>query len=260
MLVYNGPHLVLTFEKEKNRFVNTWNSSPTNTKAFKNEMLEYLNALEKLNPSQILWFQEGFTFHIDDKTKLWVEDHIMKPRLKADFISKSQDGFHHIAFIVGKDVLVHMEIMGMYSKKTHGAFIPKPFATESEARNWLDNESIISSSINNDIEINYKGIDSQGRAVIEYKKEASDLSETIKSFKNILEENDFMKKNIEKYSSLSQREKETLKLITKGYTNKDISIIMHISPNTIRTHRNRIWKKLEIKHFKDCLKYECFWI
>jgi len=69
-----------------------------------------------------------------------------------------------------------------------------------------------------------------------------------------------MKKNIEKYSSLSQREKETLKLITKGYTNKDISIIMHISPNTIRTHRNRIWKKLEIKHFKDCLKYECFWI
>ncbi|MDB4533702.1 helix-turn-helix transcriptional regulator [Vicingaceae bacterium] len=262
MVVYNGPHLVLTFEKEKNRFVNTWNSSPTSIKAFKNEMLEYLSTLEKINPSQILWFQEGFSFHIDDKTKLWVENHIMKKRLEADFISKSQDGFHHIAFIVGKDIIAHMEVMGMFNKKINGAFNAKHFATELEARKWLNNEYIINSQENEDedesVEINYKGIDSQGKAVIEFKKNAAEITSTLNSFKNILDENNFMKNNVEKYSKLSLREKETLKFIIQGITNKQISEKMFVSPNTVRTHRNRIWKKLDIKHFRDCLKYECF--
>jgi len=67
-----------------------------------------------------------------------------------------------------------------------------------------------------------------------------------------------MRNNVEKYSSLTPREKETLKFIVKGYTNKQISEKIDVSHHTIRTHRNRIWQKLKIKHFRDCLKYECF--
>ena len=67
-----------------------------------------------------------------------------------------------------------------------------------------------------------------------------------------------MKNNIDKYSKLTKREKETLKLIVKGYTNIQIAEKMIVSPNTIRTHRNKVWQKLEIKHLIDCFKFACF--
>ena len=52
---------------------------------------------------------------------------------------------------------------------------------------------------------------------------------------------------MKKYSSLTPREKEVLKFIIKGHTNKQISEKMYVSHHTVRTHRNRIWKKLVIK-------------
>jgi len=104
----------------------------------------------------------------------------------------------------------------------------------------------------------FKEIDDKGKAVFEFKEDASNFDSTINSFKTIIERSHFIKNNIEKYASLTPREKETLKLIIKGYTNEQISNKMYISFNTVRTHRNSIWKKLEIKHFRDCSKYKCF--
>lgn len=90
------------------------------------------------------------------------------------------------------------------------------------------------------------------------KQDASNFDSTINSFKTIVERSNFINNNIEKYASLTPREKETLKFIVKGYTNEKISEKMYISFNTVRTHRNNIWKKLEIKQIKDCLTYQCF--
>jgi DNA-binding CsgD family transcriptional regulator len=183
----------------------------------------------------------------------------MKPRFEAGYISQSQDGFHHIAFVVGRDVLAHIKVMSGFDEKSQTVFKPKHFATEKDARDWLKNELLVT-VYNNKIqkqEIIYKGIDKDGKAIIEFKKPASEIGRTIKSFKTILEENDFIKNNFEKYCSLSKREKETLKFIIKGGTNEQISEQMSISSNTVRTHRNRIWKKLDIKQFSDCLRYRC---
>jgi DNA-binding CsgD family transcriptional regulator len=260
MLIYNGPHLIITFEKDYNRFLNSWKSSPTNVKKFKKEMLEYLFALERINPSQIIWLQQNFIFQIDDKTKTWVENNIMKPRFEAGHISQSHDGFHHIAFVLGKDILTHIKVMAVFDEKSRSVFRPKHFATEKDAVNWLNSE-LLDNQIENEIEkqqITFKGIDKDGKAIIEFKKNASEINQTIKLFRSIIEENDFLKNNIEKYSSLSKREKETLKFIIKGFTNHQISERMSISSNTVRTHRNRIWKKLDIRHYRDCIRYQCF--
>jgi len=260
MEIYNGPHLIITYEQKNDRFVNSWLSSPKNTKAFLNEMLQYKFALEEINPSQILWLQEGFTFQINVETKLWIEENIMKPRLEAGFISQDQDGFDHIAFVVGENVIAHMEVMGIFKEKSQSVFKPKHLATEKQARNWLNNEPVNTTSDNNmqKVEINYKGIDNNGKAIFEYKELVSKFSRTINSFKTIIEENQFIKNNIEKFSSLTLREKETLQFIIKGYSNEELSIKMNISPHTARTHRNRIWKKLKINHYNECFNYKCF--
>jgi DNA-binding CsgD family transcriptional regulator len=260
MEIYCSPYLTITYERDNNRFVSLWKSSPTTVEIFKKEMLEYLTALERLNPNQIIWLQQNYTFQIDDETKLWVEENIMKPRFEAGYISQSQDGFHHIAFVVGRDVLAHIMVMNVFDEKSRSVFKPKHFATEKDARNWLNRE-ILAKVYDDETqkqEITYKGIDKDGNTIIEIKKSASEIDSTLKSLKTILEENDFIKNNIEKYSSLSKREKETLKFIIKGYKNRQISEKMSISSNTVRTHRNRIWKKLDIRQSSDCMRYQCF--
>ena len=60
----------------------------------------------------------------------------------------------------------------------------------------------------------------------------------------------------QRFQSLTNKEKSILKTIIQGESNKQIAEKSYISINTVRTHRNRIWKKLDIKHFKDCLKYQ----
>jgi DNA-binding CsgD family transcriptional regulator len=260
MEVYSGPHLIIKYEQENSRLINTWKSSPPNDVEYRKELIEHRHIVEKIKPSQIMWILENLTFKVDDATKKWVDKNISKPIFKAGFIAKKQDGFDQVAFVVGNDVLAYIEVMGIFKENAPSGFKPKHFATEIEASNWLREEFITKDSKSGDqkLEITFKGTDDNGKAFFEVKEHASEITSTLKNFKSIIDENQFMKNNFEKYSSLTPREKETFKLIIKGNTNEQIAEKMNISHNTIRTHRNRIWKKLGIKHFRDCLKFECF--
>ena len=260
MEVYNGPHLLIKHEEANSRVICTWKSSPLNDLAYRKELMEHLHIVENIKPSQIMWLLENLTFKVSDVTKKWVDENISKPIFKSGFIAKNQDGFDQVAFVVGLDVLAYIETMGIFNENSTSGFNPKYFAKETEARNWL-NEKFNTKDTkeeNQNLEITFKGTDDSGKAVFELREQAANFDSTINSFKTILEQNRFIRNNIEKYSSLSPREKEVLKFIIKGHTNNQISEKMHVSHHTIRTHRNRIWNKLEIKHFRDCLKYKCF--
>ena len=260
MEVYNGPHLIIKYEQENSRLINTWKSSPTNDVAYREELIEHLHIIQKIKPSQVMWFLKNLTFKVGDVTKIWVDENISKPIFKAGFIAKNQTGFDQVAFVVGHDVLSYIEVISIFKESYLNGFKPKYFVTEIEARNWLSEEFNTKGYKDEDpkLAITFKGIDDNGKVVFEFREQASKFDSTINSFKTLVEQNYFMRSNVEKYSSLTPREKETLKFVVKGYTNKQISEKMDVSHHTIRTHRNRIWKKLEIKHFSDCLKYDCF--
>ena len=139
-------------------------------------------------------------------------------------------------------------------------FNSKYFATKEEAISLLNGEFNTKGSKgkNQNLEITFKAKDENGKVVFEFQEQSYKFDSAISLLKTIIEQNNFMKNNIDKYSSLTKREKETLKFITKGYANGQIAEKMDVSPHTIRTHRNRVWQKLEIKHFSNCLKYKCF--
>jgi DNA-binding NarL/FixJ family response regulator len=69
-----------------------------------------------------------------------------------------------------------------------------------------------------------------------------------------------MKKEKTKKSSrsddlLSPREKEILKMIAEGMTNKEISSILFISEYTVKAHKTNIMKKLDVHKTNGLIKY-----
>jgi NarL family two-component system response regulator LiaR len=54
---------------------------------------------------------------------------------------------------------------------------------------------------------------------------------------------------------LTEREVEVLKLVAEGKSNKEIAEELKISPNTVRTHINRIFKKLHLANRVEATLY-----
>ncbi|MBI5755816.1 MAG: response regulator transcription factor [Nitrospirae bacterium] len=57
------------------------------------------------------------------------------------------------------------------------------------------------------------------------------------------------------YETLSFREKEILRLLARGMTNREISEFLYISVNTVETHRRNVMKKLNIHNLSEIIKY-----
>ena len=49
------------------------------------------------------------------------------------------------------------------------------------------------------------------------------------------------------YNELTKKEQEIAKLLKEGYTNSDISTMLDISLNNVKTHVKNIYKKLQVK-------------
>ncbi len=54
---------------------------------------------------------------------------------------------------------------------------------------------------------------------------------------------------------LSDRERQVLKLLARGFTSKEIGEKLYLSPRTIETYRERIAVKLKLEHRSDLVDY-----
>jgi DNA-binding NarL/FixJ family response regulator len=57
------------------------------------------------------------------------------------------------------------------------------------------------------------------------------------------------------YSSLSNREREVFQMIAEGYSTKEISEMLCISPSTVKTHRSKIMAKLRIENISQLVQF-----
>jgi DNA-binding NarL/FixJ family response regulator len=55
-------------------------------------------------------------------------------------------------------------------------------------------------------------------------------------------------------SSLSQREREILKLVADGYSSSKIGTMLHLSPKTVDTYRSRMMQKLHVSDLAAVIK------
>ncbi|SDA89042.1 regulatory protein, luxR family [Algoriphagus alkaliphilus] len=71
----------------------------------------------------------------------------------------------------------------------------------------------------------------------------------------ILDENNFLRRNLHIFSKLSIREKEVLKLLALGHSSAEISELLFISDLTATTHRRNIKEKLKAKSQYDYIRF-----
>lgn len=57
------------------------------------------------------------------------------------------------------------------------------------------------------------------------------------------------------YNTLSEREKEVLRLLGEGHTNQEIARRLHLSMSTVQTHRSHIMEKLNLQNRAELIKY-----
>jgi DNA-binding NarL/FixJ family response regulator len=62
-------------------------------------------------------------------------------------------------------------------------------------------------------------------------------------------------KEIDSYQTLSEREREVLKLTAEGYTAQEIADQLVLSPKTVDTYRGRVMDKLNLHHRAELVKY-----
>lgn len=85
---------------------------------------------------------------------------------------------------------------------------------------------------------------------------ASDLDEAKeenKAVEELLNENVQLRNQL-KVLRLSNREKEILQLIVKGFTSKEIANMLKISKLTVDTHRKHIQQKLQVNNGMELIK------
>jgi two-component system response regulator NreC len=59
----------------------------------------------------------------------------------------------------------------------------------------------------------------------------------------------------DRYDSLSEREREIFQLIAEGKANKEMAVLLSISPSTVETHRARIMEKLDLHSAAEIVLY-----
>ena len=54
---------------------------------------------------------------------------------------------------------------------------------------------------------------------------------------------------------MNAREREVLPLLAENHTNQEIADLLHLSPYTVQTYRQRITRKLDLHSRMELLKY-----
>lgn len=60
---------------------------------------------------------------------------------------------------------------------------------------------------------------------------------------------------IDRYESLSGREREIFQLVAEGHSNKEVAELLSISPTTVETHRAHILQKLDVHNTAELVLY-----
>ncbi len=81
------------------------------------------------------------------------------------------------------------------------------------------------------------------------------FGETSKKLAQVIERDKFRQENESRFGSLTNREKEVLRLISSGFSSLEISEELFISKHTVEVHRRKIREKINARNVVDFVHF-----
>ena len=98
-------------------------------------------------------------------------------------------------------------------------------------------------------------VNKKDRALTGISIKLDDLEPMVRKFEQVMESNEFMRKNFRKFALLTKQETEVLRFISLGVKRSDIADRLCISTHTLDTHRKNIRKKLGVDSTAALVNY-----
>jgi len=249
MLIYEDDLLNVEYSDQQGLLSAKWLKCES-AEEFIAGITAYKEWFEKILPTNILWDTTNFQYVISGSLQEWIKEFLDKPAVakKIDF---------KVAHIVSKDILAQLSVMDIYEDGQAG-FMPRFFSHRALATDWIDKNNLVMANNENQLDWKVESFPSTGKAKITLEFDIDQLPDYLYEFRRLLSNRQFILTNYFRYQSLSLREKEILKLITRNFSNKQIAENLFISFETVRTHRKNIIRKLQCKTHTSLMMYRLF--
>ena len=120
-----------------------------------------------------------------------------------------------------------------------------------EMKSEMDPRPIIILTGHGDIEMAVQAVRLGAFEFIEKPFKSEKLLKTIEQAENVLDELTELR---ERFESLTQRQKETMRYLIEGLATKDIALKLGLSPRTVEIHRAFVMSKMNAKSVADLLR------
>ena len=155
--------------------------------------------------------------------------------LISDINMPNVNGIELTERIIASEVSTHILILSMYNDE---AYILR--SIEAGVMGYLPKDAEYGEIV--------KAIKSLSRGEMYYNADVTRI------ITNSLVRSNLIKRELDKFGELTKREKEVLKNIVNGNSNKIIAERLFISTRTVDTHRTNIMKKLRAKNTADLVR------
>jgi len=204
-----------------------------------------------------------------DRTKIAIADNQELTREGVKSIIDSIECFEMVSFASTKE-----ELFGLVKSTPPSILIIDPSNIKDFSLSNLhelvqifpvSNILVLASGISKNTTL---GILAQG--VTHFLLKTCSVTELVSALSAIIDNEDFLCKyaievllkrnsdsiqNNEKEAHLTKKEIEIIRLVTNGFTTKDIAIKLFLSGHTVNTHRRNILKKLELNNASELVLY-----
>lgn len=149
-----------------------------------------------------------------------------------------------------------MSVMQIFDKSDSG-FIPRYFIDEKESLEWLKKPLVVKPKTNS--EPPRLLIDRQTDKVkLSIEIDSEEFDEYLHLLNKLWKARVLFITVAQQILTLTSRERTILKLLIRGKNHHYISELLFIAPDTVKTHRKIIYRKLGCKRIEDLMKYSSF--
>jgi DNA-binding CsgD family transcriptional regulator len=209
----------------------------------------FKQAFDDIQPKNTFWDNQRFNFELDEELQSWTNTFFYNQITREGFNGK-------VGVIVGDNLLSSIAIDKLLNSGQNQLKL-RFFKEKEIALDWLS-KPFKNANIHALPDVFFKN-KASGKIEISLEIDQKEFHDYFLLMKQLFNNRAFNIKNAEKYFRLTERERDVLKVVTAGLNNLEISKVLFISIETVKTHRKNILAKLNCKNSCELTNYEAFY-